>query len=75
MTEEEVQSLLQRFNTAEEDITKLNTALRNLKIWTGNIFWPVSNKISNKHLHLKTSKYGLVQKNVKKVYMKISGKM
>lgn len=35
MTEEEVQSLLQRFNTAEEDITKLNTALRNLKIWTG----------------------------------------
>ncbi|XP_048770279.1 kinase suppressor of Ras 2-like isoform X2 [Ostrea edulis] len=35
MTEDEVQSLLQRFNTAEEDITKLNTALRNLKIWTG----------------------------------------
>ncbi|XP_022344966.2 kinase suppressor of Ras 1-like isoform X4 [Crassostrea virginica] len=35
MSEEEVQSLLHRFNTAEEDITKLNTALRNLKIWTG----------------------------------------
>uniref|UniRef100_K1RWN0 Kinase suppressor of Ras 1 n=1 Tax=Magallana gigas TaxID=29159 RepID=K1RWN0_MAGGI len=35
MTEEEVQSLLQRLNTAEDDITKLNTALRNLKIWTG----------------------------------------
>ncbi|XP_061189617.1 kinase suppressor of Ras 2-like isoform X5 [Saccostrea echinata] len=35
MSEDEVQSLLQRFNTAEEDITKLNTALRNLKLWTG----------------------------------------
>lgn len=45
MTEEEVQSLLQRLNTAEDDITKLNTALRNLKIWTGNFFCPVTNKI------------------------------
>lgn len=45
MTEEEVQSLLQRLNTAEDDITKLNTALRNLKIWTGNFFCLVANKI------------------------------
>lgn len=56
MTEEEVQSLLQRLNTGEDDITKLNTALRNLKIWTGNFFCPVANKIFSK------LKYGLSKK-------------
>ena len=37
MTEEDVKSLLHRFDEEDEDYRKLNLALYNLRTWTGTV--------------------------------------
>ena len=35
MSEDQVSRLIQRYGVLDQDIHKLNSALRNLKLWTG----------------------------------------
>ena len=47
MSEEEVSKFLKRFNSPSSDSTKLNAALKNLKVWTGKYMAPVHDLFKN----------------------------